>query len=84
MERALCASDVPAFFAACRLAVQERLGAGWGMPPSTITLADIRRRLPAAIELHRVFETADAVAYSGQTYTQEQLSRLAADAATGT
>jgi hypothetical protein len=76
MERALHASDVPAFFAACRQAVQERLGARWGLPPPTITLADIRRRLPAAIELQRTFETADAVAYSGQTYTQEQLRSL--------
>jgi hypothetical protein len=76
MERALRASDVPTFLAACRQAVQERLGAGWGLPPSTITLADIRRRLPAAIELQRTFETADAVAYSGQTYTREQLGSL--------
>jgi hypothetical protein len=76
MERALHASDVAAFFAACRHAVQERLGALWGLPPSAITLADLRKRLPAAIELQRALETADAVAYAGQTYTQEQLGHL--------
>ena len=76
MERAVRASDVGAFFAACRHAVQERLGARWGVPPPAITLADIRRRLPAAIELQRAFETADAAAYSGQTCRQEQLRSL--------
>jgi len=73
MERAIHESDVPAFFDACRRAVQERLGELWGLQPLAITLADIRKRLPEKIELQRAFETADAVTYSGQTYTQDQL-----------
>jgi hypothetical protein len=73
MERAIHESDVPAFFDACRRAVQERLGELWGLQPLAITLADIRKRLPEESELQRAFETADAVIYSGQTYTQDQL-----------
>jgi hypothetical protein len=73
MNDAIRASDAPAFFAACRHAVQERLGERWGLPAPAITLADIRKRLPEALELQRAFATADAVAYSGQSYTKDEL-----------
>ena len=45
MDRALSAGDVPAFFAAARGALQQRLGAAWGIVPGAITLAEIERRV---------------------------------------
>jgi len=73
MDRAVNGGDVPGFFHACRVAAQERLGELWGMEPPAITLADLRLRIPDATGLLRVFETADAVAYAGQSYSQDEL-----------
>ena len=73
MERAIRGGDATGFFSAYRTAVQERLGDLWGVQPLAITVADVRRRIPDAMGLRDVFETADAVAYSGRTYTQNEL-----------
>ncbi len=76
MDQAIAGHDVEGFFRACRSASQERLGEIWALPPEAITLAEVKELLPeSASGIRQVFETADAVAYSGQTFTQEELSR---------
>jgi len=78
MDAALCDRDTPAFFTAARRMLQERLGENWNIKPETIALSDIETRLPGDLPLthdvRKVFETADAVAYSGQTYSSEALN----------
>jgi hypothetical protein len=70
--RAIAQSDAPVFFAGCRRAVQERLAPPWGCASDSITLAELRRR-GADAELQSFFETADAVAYSGRSVSQEEM-----------
>jgi len=77
MNRAITAHDVTAFFNACRTASQERLGEIWGQTPHSITLAEIKHRLGNdAPGMTEVFEKADAVAYSGQSFGPEELQKL--------
>ena len=73
MDRAEAGHDVPIFFNACRSAAQERLGEIWSLPPETITLADVKERLPESAGIKHVFETADAAAYSGRSFSQDEL-----------
>jgi hypothetical protein len=73
MDIAMRGGDAAGFFDACRDAVRERLGVLWGIEPQAITLADIRNRLPDATGVANVFATADAAAYSGQSFSQEEL-----------
>ena len=76
MNRAMNENDVPGFFNACRSASQESLGEIWSVSPESITLAEIRERLSGGAEgIRHVFETADAVAYSGQSFSQEELRK---------
>jgi len=75
MDRAVAGHDVPVFFNACRSAAQERLGEIWSLPPETITLADVKERLPESAGIKHVFETADAVAYSGRSFSQDELGQ---------
>ncbi len=76
MDRNIAAYDVVGFFQACRCAAQERLGEVWALPPDCITLAEVKERLPEnAAGIRQVFETADAVAYSGQSFTQDELRK---------
>lgn len=74
MDRAVAEDNVPAFFGACRSAAQECLGKKWSVPAEAITLADVKERLSESSGgIREVFETADAVAYSGKSFTQEEL-----------
>ncbi|MBW1779450.1 MAG: protein BatD [Deltaproteobacteria bacterium] len=74
MDRAVAGHDVQGFFDACRRAAQERLGEVWCQAPESITLAEIKNRLRENSEgIRHVFENADAVAYSGRTFSQEEL-----------
>ena len=76
MNRAMNENDVPGFFNACRSASQESLGEIWSVSPESITLAEIRERLSGNAEgIRHVFETADAVAYSGQSFSREELRK---------
>ena len=76
MNRAMNENDVPGFFNACRSASQESLGEVWSVSPESITLAEIRERLSGNAEgIRHVFETADAVAYSGQSFSREELRK---------
>ena len=77
MDRTIAGHDVPGFFSACRCTVQERLGEIWSQAPESITLAEVKDRLSKnAAGVRHVFENADAVAYSGQTFNQEELKKF--------
>jgi hypothetical protein len=74
MDQAIAGHYVQGFFTACRRAAQERLGDLWGQVPESITLAEVKARLGDSAEgIRQVFENADAAAYSGRTFTQEEL-----------
>ncbi len=74
MDRAIAGHDVQGFFNACRRAAQERLGEAWGQAPESITLAEIKMRTGEnGAGIRHVFENADAVAYSGRTFSQDEL-----------
>ncbi len=77
MDRAITAHDVTAFFDACRTASQERLGEIWGQAPHSITLAEIKHHLGDNVTgMAKVFEKADAAAYSGQSFGPEELQKF--------
>ena len=57
----------PGYFAAARLAIQQRLGALWNQPAQAITLAEIQARIPADSPVTRFFLEADRQAYSRHT-----------------
>ncbi len=55
------------YFAAARLAIQQRLGAMWNQPPQAITLAEVSARMPEDSPVIRFFREADLHVYSRQT-----------------
>jgi BatD DUF11 like domain len=59
--------DVSGWFAAARLAIQQRLGALWNQPPQAITLAEVTARLPGDSPVIRFFLEADRQEYSRQS-----------------
>jgi len=65
--RCAAANDVPGFFAAARLALQQRLGLLWNQPAAAITLAEILARLPEDSPVVRLFREADLHAYCPPT-----------------
>jgi hypothetical protein len=77
MDQAIKAHNVPEFFNACRAASQERLGEIWGQTPDSITLAEIKYHLGNNGKgMAKVFENADAAAYSGRSFSVEELRKL--------
>jgi hypothetical protein len=65
MDSAIQHAQTPAFFAAARRALQQRLGERWDLPPETITLTEINSRLNGHADgIRPVFQMADQVAYS--------------------
>lgn len=74
MEAAVRKRDTAAFVRAGRRAIREQLASLWRMSADAITLAELNARLPEGYPgLRRVFETADALAYAGQSCTGEAL-----------
>lgn len=65
--RCAAAHDVPGFFAAARLALQQRLGLLWNQPAAAITLAEILARIPEDSPVVRLFREADLHAYCPPT-----------------
>jgi hypothetical protein len=61
------ARDVAGFFAAARLAIQQRLGFLWNQPAQAITLAEINARIPDDSPVARFFREADLHEYNRQT-----------------
>ena len=77
MDRTIAGHDVQGFFNACRRAAQERLGEVWCQASESITLAEVKTRLAGNAEgIRQVFENADAAAYSGRTFSQEELRKF--------
>jgi BatD DUF11 like domain len=60
-------SDVTGYFAAARLAIQQRLGAMWNQPPQAITLAEVSARIPDDSPVVRFFREADSHEYNRQS-----------------
>jgi hypothetical protein len=63
-EKCAADGDVSGFFAAARLAIQQRLGALWNQPPQAITLAEILARIPGDSPVTRFFLEADRHEYN--------------------
>ena len=61
------ARDVSGWFAAARLAIQQRLGAAWNQPAQAITLAEITARISEDSPVTRFFLEADRHEYSRQS-----------------
>jgi hypothetical protein len=60
------AGDAAGFFAAARLAIQQRLGMRWNQPARAITLAEIEARLPGDSPVAEFFRQADHHEYHPQ------------------
>ncbi|MEO7099896.1 MAG: BatD family protein [Luteolibacter sp.] len=73
-ERA-AAGDAAGFFAAARLAIQQRLGALWNQPAQAITLAEISERIPSDSPLAEFFREADLHEYSRHASAGEMFPR---------
>ncbi len=58
------AGDAPAFFAAARRSLQTRLAVGWNRPATSITLSELRLRLPSDSPAIKIFAAADALEYA--------------------
>ena len=65
--RCAAAGDVAGYFAASRLALQERLGGMWNQPAQAITLAEVTARISGDSPVARFFQEADLHAYGRQT-----------------
>jgi BatD DUF11 like domain len=77
MDQAITAHDVPGFFNACKTASRERLGEIWEQAPDSITLAEVKHHLGNNGKgMANVFENADAAAYSGRSFSAEELRKL--------
>lgn len=77
-ENAMKEGDTIRFFFSCRLALQHKLGYLWNMPPSAITLSDLKTRMTEesqAERLGKIFETADHVIYSGEKFTMHEMQK---------
>jgi hypothetical protein len=72
LQSAANARDVPGFFAAARLALQQRLGAQWNQPPHAITTADIESRIASDSPVARFFREADRHEYHHQPAAEIQ------------
>jgi acetyl-CoA acetyltransferase len=58
--------DAAGFFAAARLAIQQRLGMRWNQPARAITLAEIEARMPGDSPVAEFFREADRHEYHPQ------------------
>jgi hypothetical protein len=77
MENAAEHGETAEFFAAARAAFQIRLGRCWGLPPRTITLAEINARLNGeAHGLRVIFSLADEVIYTRRVFAPHELLSL--------
>ena len=69
-------SDSAGFIVASQSAIRERLADAWQLRADAITLAELNTRLPEGFHgIRRVFEAADAMAYSGQSVPAEDMKQ---------
>lgn len=85
LDKALREGNSHDFFIAARRVLQERLGERLSLKPETITPADLAdwservnhgandSLVESIREVQKIFEVADAVAYSGQKYGADSL-----------
>ena len=66
LAAARAAKDAAGFFAAARLAVQQRLAAMWNQPPQAITLAEVEARVPGDSPVVEFFREADRHEYGSR------------------
>ncbi|MEO8615299.1 MAG: BatD family protein [Luteolibacter sp.] len=71
----LAANDAAGFFAAARLAIQQRLGSIWNQPAQAITLAEITERIPTDSPVAEFFREADHYEYSRHAAAGEMFPR---------
>ena len=71
----LAARDAAGFFAAARLAIQQRLSSLWNQPAQAITLAEISERIPADSPVAGFFREADLYEYSRHATAEEMFPR---------
>jgi hypothetical protein len=73
-ELAVQQGDAKAFIHASQRAIREQLADSWHQQADAITLAELNARLPEGFdEIRRVFEAADALAYSGQSFQADDI-----------
>lgn len=65
-ETCVAAKDVGGYFAAARLALQQRLGGLWNQPAQAITLAEVSARMADDSPVTRFFREADLHEYNRQ------------------
>jgi hypothetical protein len=66
-RKCAASKDVTGYFAAARLAIQQRLGAMWNQPPQAITLAEVSARISEDSPVVRFFREADSHEYNRQS-----------------
>ncbi len=67
LHEAAQAQDPPRFFAAAQTALQERLGARWGVAPAEVTAAEVERRLgEPARPIVATLSMAEQIRYAGR------------------
>ncbi len=69
-KQCVSARDAAGFFAAGRLAIQQRLGTLWGQPAQAITAAEVASRLSSDSPVARFFSEADRYEYSRSTLSE--------------
>jgi len=73
-EIAVQQGDTAAFVYASRTAIREQLADSWHLRADAITLAELNTRLPEGYAgIRKVFEAADAMAYSGQSFQTDDI-----------
>jgi hypothetical protein len=76
MDEALDREDAARFFESAREALKEKMAQEWNVPPSRVTIGEIKARLKSdGEEVRSVFEIADEAAYSGKLFAARDLKR---------
>lgn len=73
-DRARTRGDVPAFFTAARSALQLELSHHRGCKPEAVTSAEVADHYAAGTPVARIFATADAIEYSGESIDADTLA----------
>jgi len=73
VRQAQTAGDDRSFLTSSRQAIQNQLGLLWGIEPTALSLADVRKGLSQDSPLIEIFQTAEQAAYGGATLTEQQM-----------
>lgn len=76
MDRAMRKHEPLAFFDSARHALQQRLAERWDVRPESITVAEVSARANGEAEgVRAVFEIADRLRFSGETFAETDFRR---------